>query len=293
MIIESVQFELLRVLIAAAESKNFYEAARRLGLSQPAVSMKLKLLEDRCPLPVFTLRGKKKILTLYGQELYAVSKQQLGSCAKGIESLNRKYLSAEKLTLRVGCRNEVFDAIAPSLLFEGRIELHPMSSHDAILALQSRKIDIAISYERPDLPEVLSKRVLTSSVHLIVHSKWLHGRHLDLKLASAPEFLTKTPSLIYQSDGHLLRDWLAHLGVLLPELKVAAIAQDWRTIQSLVDKGHGYGIVPSYVETHSGTIQRIELPKDVLSPFVFHATFYRDMKGVPAFRQVIARLKEK
>lgn len=293
MIIDRIDFELLRVLIAVAESKNFYEAARVLGISQPAVSMKVKRLEEHCPIPAFSIRGKKKVLTRYGQELYEVSKRQIESCGKGIESLNRRYLSADKLVLRVGCRNEIFEAVAAKLLFEGRVELHSMSSHEAVLALQSHDIDLAISYERLNLAEVWSKRVLTSAAHLVVHSKWLKGRRLDLKTASDPGFLGHTPSVIYQADGHLMRDWLKSLNFDFARLQIAAVAQDWRVIQALIDGGHGYGIVPSYVRSHSPDVLRVELPKSVIPHFVFYGTFYRDLKNIPAFSQLLKRLDAK
>ncbi len=291
MINKKVEFELLEVLVAAGESKNFYEAARKLGISQPAVSIKLKQLEERSPLPVFTLRGKKKILTHYGRELFDASKLQIESNEKAMESLNRKYYEAKKLVLRVGCRNEIFEAVASRLFFEGRTELCPLSSHEAALALLNHEVDIAISYERPDLPEVLSRRVLTSSAHFAVHSKYLNGKRLSLTIASEREFLTQTPCLIYQSDGHLLRDWLAHLKIDFSELRVLAVVQDWRTIQTLVDQGFGFGIVPSYLIFQSTEVRRVSLPKEVLPHFLFYASFYNDLKRIPAFARVLERLK--
>ena len=69
--------ELLELLVAVAESRNLVEAAARVGLSQPAVSMKLKTLETQLPLPAFARHGKRKVLTHYGSELYLAARTQL------------------------------------------------------------------------------------------------------------------------------------------------------------------------------------------------------------------------
>ena len=159
-----------------------------------------------------------------------------------------------------------------------------------MLALQNHEIDIAVSYERPDLPEIMARKVLTSSAYLAVHSKWLRGKQLSLRIASDVQFLAQTPSLIYQADGHLLKDWLAHLKIEFSALRISAVVQDWRTIQALVDQGKGYGILPNYVLSRSPEVQRVELPKSALPPYLFYASFYKELKRIPAFKRIFERL---
>src|SRR5438552_468162 len=97
-----LDLNLLKTLIAVAESKNFQEAAGRLGISQPAVSFQLKELESRLPAPLFFLSGKKKVLTHYGQALYQTAKGKMDAFHKGLEDLHRHYADPSTLTLRVG-----------------------------------------------------------------------------------------------------------------------------------------------------------------------------------------------
>ena len=82
--------EILEIIVAMAESRNMVEASRRLGLSQPAVSAKLKLLEQQSPISVFVFQGKKKILTRFAEL------DVLGVCVTfldEISSLNEKTVS--------------------------------------------------------------------------------------------------------------------------------------------------------------------------------------------------------
>jgi LysR family transcriptional regulator, low CO2-responsive transcriptional regulator len=288
LIMTSVSPRLLEILIAAAETKNFYEAARRMGISQAAVSLKLKELEGTAPLPIFLLQGKRKILTRYGRELYETAKTKLRGLDRGIEDLQRRYMTEEKLVLRVGCRSEIFEEVAASrLMFGGRVEFHPLSSHQALLALKERRIDVAISYEKPDSAEILAKKLLVSGAHLIVDRRYLFGQALNLRLASDREFLTRTPSLIYREDGHLLNDWLQAFDLEVRDLSVRLVAESWRTIQRLVDLGHGYAIVPDYVRPQSESVETLKLDSALFASFTYFALYHRDLRQVGVFRRLL------
>ncbi len=64
----------MRVFQVVAEHLNFTRAARALHLSQPAVSMQVKQLEDAVGLPLFEHSGKKIQLTEAGREIYQYSR---------------------------------------------------------------------------------------------------------------------------------------------------------------------------------------------------------------------------
>jgi DNA-binding transcriptional LysR family regulator len=282
--------ELLRVLAAAAESRNFYEAARLAGLSQPAVSMKLKQLQAQVPLPIFSLEGKRKVLTHYGRALYSMAREQREKMDRDFELLNRRYASARDLTLRIGCRQEVFNRVAPKLAFGGRIEHVSLSSHESILALQNHAIDIAVASELPDSAELMAKEVLRSESRLVVHRRWLKGKRLSMGLARDPEFLAGTPCILYQGNGHLLRDWVSHLRLSVAQLRPILVVGDWRGIQENVDAGLGYAIVPSYVEPRSKSVDCLALPHEVLRAYVYFAVFHKDLRQVGPFKRMLSAL---
>ncbi len=64
----------LQVFEAVARNLSFSKAARELHLSQPAVSMQVKLLEESVGLPLFEQLGKKIFMTEAGREMFHYSK---------------------------------------------------------------------------------------------------------------------------------------------------------------------------------------------------------------------------
>lgn len=280
--------ELLEVLIAAGESRSLSEAAARLKISQPAVSVKLKELERQAPLPLFSYEGKRKVLTHYGQELYRIAKARQVEMAAAYEALNRRYAEPERLTLRIGCRPELFESLEHRFRFPGRVEFIAMPSREAVEQLLAQKVDIAVSYPpvMPDSTEIMAKKVLESASQLVVPKKFLRKK-LSAALAEDVKFLTETPCVTYEGGGHSISKWTAHLGIPFERLKVAAVAEDWRTLRKLIEAGWGYGIVPGHLDALGANTSSVEIVNSVLPKYSFYALFRKSLRKIPAFRELL------
>lgn len=66
----NITFRQLKVFEAVARHLSYTRAAQELHLTQPAVSMQIKQLEDNAGLPLFEQLGKKTFLTEAGREMY-------------------------------------------------------------------------------------------------------------------------------------------------------------------------------------------------------------------------------
>jgi len=73
----NITFRQLKVFQAVARHLSYTQAAQALHLSQPAVSMQVKQLEENIGLPLFEHLGKKIYLTVAGREFYRYS-QEIG-----------------------------------------------------------------------------------------------------------------------------------------------------------------------------------------------------------------------
>ncbi len=65
----------LRVFEAVARHASFSRAAEELHLSQPAVSMQVKQLEENVGMPLLEQQGKRTVLTEAGREIYDLSRR--------------------------------------------------------------------------------------------------------------------------------------------------------------------------------------------------------------------------
>ena len=102
------------VFEAVASYLSFTQAARALHLSQPAVSMQVKLMEEQVGLPLFEQIGKQIYLTEAGQEIYHYSRavgQLLDEAEEVIDELKGSHRG--RITISVASTANYF---VPTLL---------------------------------------------------------------------------------------------------------------------------------------------------------------------------------
>ncbi len=66
----NISIRQLQIIDAIVETHSYSLAARRLHMTQPAVSMQMKQLENVTDLPIFERHGKRIMLTSAGQKIY-------------------------------------------------------------------------------------------------------------------------------------------------------------------------------------------------------------------------------
>lgn len=105
----------LRVFCEVAEASNFSAAAEKLHLTQPAVTLQIKNLEDYYDLKFFERIGKKVLLTEEGKVLFDIATQILNLSRQAEETIaDLKELS--RGTLRIATSYSFADYYLPSLL---------------------------------------------------------------------------------------------------------------------------------------------------------------------------------
>lgn len=80
----------LVVFEAAARLGNFTAAGNELGLSQPAVSQRIQMLENRLDAPLFERRHRGVQLTESGHSLYLIVRSSLSDISEQLERTRRK-----------------------------------------------------------------------------------------------------------------------------------------------------------------------------------------------------------
>lgn len=184
-----ITLEQWRCLIAVVEAGGYSQAANQLHKSQSSVSYSVQKMESVLEVDVFTISGRKAVLTPAGEMLYRHAKQLVDDAA-AIE------LAARKAS--AGWESEI--SIAVEVLFptwlllecldqfgkespQTRIEVYETVIGEAPEALQQGRVDFAIS---PHIPKGFNGELLANPVRIIpvAHPEHpLHqlGRELTLR----------------------------------------------------------------------------------------------------------------
>lgn len=169
----NVTFRQLRVFESVARHSSFTRAAETLHLTQPAVSMQIKQLEESLGIALFDHLGKKIFLTDAGREFYATSRsisRQLSDAEEFIEDLKG---------VRHGHLNILVASTANSFatnLLATFIQRHPeitfsldVTNRQRLLeALSANEPDLVIMGQPPEKLDVVAEAFMDNPLALVV-----------------------------------------------------------------------------------------------------------------------------
>ncbi|RJR33032.1 MAG: LysR family transcriptional regulator [Desulfobacteraceae bacterium] len=150
----------LRVFYEAAGSGSFTAAARRLFITQPAVTAQVRLLEEKCSLKLFKKKGRNVYLTDEGKTLYEYIRK-IFEVEKEVEQTIEDMRELKRGVLRLGTSKTYARYFMPYLItcFRNayphvKIHLDEGSSLDvlhSVLEFRNEVAVVAMVADNPDL----------------------------------------------------------------------------------------------------------------------------------------------
>ncbi|RZT39431.1 LysR substrate-binding domain-containing protein [Cupriavidus agavae] len=248
-----MDFRQLRYFVAVAEALSFSEAARRLHVSQPPLSVQIKALEEELGSPLLERSRHHVALTPAGALFLEKARAALGNLDEAREVV-KQVASGEAGEIRVGFTASVpMQDVFPRAVHafreahrHARLELVHLSTGQQLQQLEQGEIDIAFLRPSPQfrppasiaVREVLVDRLV--AVLPVAHPLAASPVDLDISALSAERFL-----LFPRGLGCGLFD---HVTTLCNRAGFAAnVAQEAReatTIIGLVASGAGVSVLP-------------------------------------------------
>jgi len=168
----NVTFRQLKVFAAVARHLSFTRAAQELHLSQPAVSMQIKQLEDSAGISLFEQIGKKIYLTEAGREMFHYSRsiaQQLVEIEEVLEQL--KGVSRGHLTIAVASTANYFATrllAAFAKAHDGITFSLDVTNRESLLwQLEHNECDLVIMGKPPETMELVTEAFMENPLVVI------------------------------------------------------------------------------------------------------------------------------
>ena len=207
-----MDLNLLQTFVTVAMTRNISRAADIVNLTQPAVSLQIKQLEDKLGTPLF-LRHPLR-LTDAGEHLFHNAQQILAQWQTTLEFVNdEKGLSAGSLTIACSDTLMRFHLLEKISAFKHRhpqvkLSLLNRTSHGAQQAVLDGEADIAIALYEHDHPKLIHRPLLTYNEVAAMHPE--HGLS-SLSSITAHRLVQQDLLLLEQRtlSYKLLIDWFA------------------------------------------------------------------------------------
>jgi DNA-binding transcriptional LysR family regulator len=187
--VPDLDLDLLRGFVTVAERGGFTAAGLALGLTQSAISLKVKRLEELLGKPVFTRGAKQVVLTREGESLLTYARRML---ALNEEAVRRFVAPPITGKLRLGVADHFVPRhLAPALARfartwpELRIEVEVGRSHELRAALAREELDLVLGKRRDG--ETEGRVIFTEAVIWVAAPDYEVARDRPLPLAMLPQ----------------------------------------------------------------------------------------------------------
>ncbi|NVZ08372.1 LysR family transcriptional regulator [Allochromatium humboldtianum] len=167
-----VSLRQLRVFEAVARHNSYTRAAEELHLSQPAVSMQVRQLEDEIGLSLFERLGKQVVLTGAGREVFHYSRA-IGQSLREMEEVLESLKGVSRGSLRIAVASTV-NYFAPRLMaiFQQRhpgigLRLDVTNRESLVQMLDSNSVDLVLMGVPPRNVEVEAEAFMDNPLVVI------------------------------------------------------------------------------------------------------------------------------
>lgn len=143
-------FESMDIFATVVEQSSLNQASRVLNLSQPALSRKIKGLEEELGVALFERKGKRLELTQIGQMTYEFALELRQAQRKYLQALS-KFKTSGKSSITIGASLTTLQSTLPDLITlytrydpETDIKAVTGKTHEIVSLVKDRKVDIGL-----------------------------------------------------------------------------------------------------------------------------------------------------
>jgi LysR family hydrogen peroxide-inducible transcriptional activator len=241
-----VSLRQLRYLESLAETRHFGHAAEACAVSQPALSMQIKELEDELKLSLVERRKSGIALTEQGEEIARRARNIL-ACVRDLVDYAKHQEGVLSGVLKLGAIPSIAPYLLPSALPELQrrfptlnLQLRETITSNLVRELITGDLDLILVALPIEEPEVETFYLFDDGFILATKATKQNQR---LRHANAD--MLADNRLLLLEEGHCLRDQaLSYCHMLTPEARSSFGTSSLATIVQMVANGYGITLLP-------------------------------------------------
>ena len=249
----------LRYFVAVADAGNISRAARRLHVTQPALSRQIQDLERDFACRLFDRIGRRIVLTKDGDEILERTRRLLAD-AEALRERARALAGGDSGVLRVGAPPQFIEAAMPKVLtryasaYPGvEVQLTEAGGRSLLVRVEQGELHLVIGAWRTG--GLQSQPLFPGRVLAVMQRKHrLAGRR-----TLAVQELAGHPILLLEHDfqSRELFDEACQAAHFEPSVRFESRSP--QTLVALAQAGHGIAIVPSSVRLNASRVAIAEM----------------------------------
>lgn len=250
----------LKAFIQVVQTNSFKEAARKLGVSQPAITLRIQALEDHFGTKLLTRETDRVQLTTAGEKVLEASLDILKRWTQLEQAVSGTSISGK---MKLGASTIPSEYLLPQLIKAYRehqpnvqISATVAGTHEVIKWLTNRTVDATITGKTEEHPDISSALIYTDTLQIIAPLDFnMPNEELSLDRLLTYDWVVREP------DSNTRRVWEQELQKrqLPTELKIVGQFGSNEAIIGAVEAGIGLSIISSLAAKRAVSYGRVKV----------------------------------
>ena len=251
----------LKYIVEVAREKNFSRASSKVFVSQPALSMQIRKLEEDLGVEIFERSKQNFLITSIGAEIIKKAEIILQECEE-IKLLAKNSKDPYRGEIKIGAFPTIASYFLPKFVKNIRkkfphlkIFLIEEKSEDLILKLKNAQLDLCLLTLPIKDENLISKKIFSE--------EFLLATPLDHKLAKKSKINIKelqNQELMLLEDGHCLRDQALEICSMINAFEKKDFkASSLETLRQMVACGNGITLIPQIAVRNDDRIAYVKI----------------------------------
>lgn len=258
----------LRTFVEVYRERSISAAARRLGLTQPAVSQHVAALEAMIERDLFTRHARGVTPTPAADELAAALGDSLDVAEAALFAARARSPDMSGVVRLIGNGDFLAEVIArrllPLLRTGLRLHIQAAGREEIAAALLADQHDLGLGGDAVQDRRLRSAKIHEEALFAVA------APEVAARIVAAPSLqqgLATEPVLAYNLERPLLDNWLSANGIPLRTVQPALIGQDLRFLRSMLERRFGWTVLPGYLcADHIARGDLAEIPPTMVRP---------------------------
>ncbi|MBT3146086.1 LysR family transcriptional regulator [Neptunomonas phycophila] len=260
----------LRAFVAVAKTRSFTEACSQIHISQPALSVAIKNLEDALGGPLLSRTTRTLALTPEGEAFLPTAQRLLAELDEALEEMHNRF-ALFRGKVAIAAMPFFASSCLPDVLLKFRahhphinLTVHDVIAEDVIDMVRTGRVEVGIAFDPGEAEDLVFQKLYTDRFMAVIPRQHVLNTKAEITGADIlpNDFivLQRPSSVRLLVDARLEQEGL-HIS---PQLETHQLT----TIGQMVSKGLGISIMPSLCEA-----QMLELGamcKPLSSPVISH-----------------------
>lgn len=260
----------LKVFCTVAETKSFSKTSEIIHLTQPAVSLQIKAIEETYETKLFDRSSSTVTLTPAGEVLYKYAKEILALYVSA-EKVIGKLTGLVKGSITIGACSNIGNYLLPSVITDFR-KTHPKTKIHLLVGntkrvvelLNSGNIDLGLVAGDVVRQKMIVKKLISDELLLIVSPNHPWAKKKEVSISE----LTKEPFIFREAGSgtrEMIEKFLARHGITPQDMKISTVLGSTEAIKDAVENGLGVSIISHWAvrkESKYGTIRLLRFKEE-------------------------------